>query len=234
MMKAPTGVVRDGVVMATLQLENSRYPDWPNVDQCYAPCSMLSAGNRGSTRPASRPRRCSIPAGDFRSASTAGPQPGLTRHPIAQHVTVSAGYFETFRVRLLSGRFFQDRTRARTEPVVLINQSLAKRLFPSEDALGQRIVSTARNIGPLGQNLMFATRNVHEVPFRIVGLSPTSSRRQSASPPSRRSTTRIVSFRFAPMTIVARGPDTATVVSGDAQALHSVDRAAATRATSGP
>ena len=48
MMTAPTGVVSDGVVVATLQLENSRYPDWTKccaVLQRRARCSPHATGD---------------------------------------------------------------------------------------------------------------------------------------------------------------------------------------------
>ena len=124
-------------------------------------------------------------------------------------------------MRLLSGRFFQDSDTARTESVILINESLAKRLFPSEDALGRRTTSTAHNIGPLGHNLMFATSNVHEVPFRIVGIVADVQQAPIGQPAEPAIYYSHRQFPYRAMTVVARGQDTATVVSGIRQALHS-------------
>jgi predicted permease len=52
---------------------------------------------------------------------------------------VSAGYFPTLQTRLLRGRYFaedEDQTRPR---VVVVNEELAKKYFPGEDAVGKRI-----------------------------------------------------------------------------------------------
>ena len=88
---------------------------------------------------------------------------------MAQIVTVSSGYFEALRARLLAGRFFTDSDTSRTEPVVVINQTLGKQAFPGSDPVGQRVLSMEDQIGPLGRNLMFPSRDTHAVPFRVVG-----------------------------------------------------------------
>jgi putative ABC transport system permease protein len=62
---------------------------------------------------------------------------------MAQHVVVSTGYFEAFRVPLQSGRFFTSHDTVSSEPVILVNQTLARRTFPGVDPLGRRINSTA-------------------------------------------------------------------------------------------
>ena len=49
---------------------------------------------------------------------------------------VSANYFASMDIPLRRGRLFQDRE---AEPVVVVNESMAKRFFPNEDAIGRRI-----------------------------------------------------------------------------------------------
>ena len=85
--------------------------------------------------------------------------------PIAQHVSVSSGYFETFRARLLAGRLFTTADTAASEPVIVVNETFARRMFPGENAVDKRVIVRADNIGPLGRNLFGARR-----PFRIVGV----------------------------------------------------------------
>jgi predicted permease len=53
--------------------------------------------------------------------------------------TVGAGYFSTVGMRLRSGRSFADSDREGTLPVVVINESLARRLWPAGPALGKRL-----------------------------------------------------------------------------------------------
>lgn len=54
--------------------------------------------------------------------------------------SVSPGYFQTMKVPLLRGRpIVSTDNRGDAAPVVVINESMARHLFPGEDALGQRI-----------------------------------------------------------------------------------------------
>ena len=60
---------------------------------------------------------------------------------------VDAGYFETLRVPLLEGRPFQESDQESSQPVAIVNQSLAKRFWPNEDPLGKRF-SLKNSTGP--------------------------------------------------------------------------------------
>lgn len=59
--------------------------------------------------------------------------------PMAAQNSVSPRYFETIGVRLLRGREFTDDDRAGSEPVAIINESLARNLFGGDDPIGRRI-----------------------------------------------------------------------------------------------
>jgi putative ABC transport system permease protein len=53
----------------------------------------------------------------------------------------TATYFDTVGMRLVAGRNFTADELANKQPVMVINQSLAKRLWPNEDAVGQHLRS---------------------------------------------------------------------------------------------
>lgn len=55
--------------------------------------------------------------------------------------TVSVGYFETLRARLLQGRYFTDADDASKPGVAIINRTMARQEFPGEYAIGKRIIS---------------------------------------------------------------------------------------------
>src|SRR5271157_74243 len=59
------------------------------------------------------------------------------RVPGAQFNRVSPDYFTTLRIHILAGRAFTDADTATSEPVAMINQTMAERLWPHHDALGQ-------------------------------------------------------------------------------------------------
>lgn len=60
------------------------------------------------------------------------------------HQSVSPSYFEAMGIPLLRGRPLQSTDRADTEPVLLINEALARRYFPDEDPIGKRIAFDRR------------------------------------------------------------------------------------------
>ncbi len=71
-------------------------------------------------------------------------QPRLTNHtdqPRAKFRTASSGYFEAMRIPLLRGRLFDERDNRSTPKVVIINQTAARRYWPGENPIGQRILS---------------------------------------------------------------------------------------------
>jgi predicted permease len=57
---------------------------------------------------------------------------------------VSAAYFTTLRIPLRGGRVFTDFDRDGTEPVVVIDENLARQYWPNESPIGRRM----RNGGP--------------------------------------------------------------------------------------
>jgi predicted permease len=80
-------------------------------------------------------------------------------HPTGRLRFVTADYFAVLGVPLLAGRDFTDHDRTSKENVAIVNQSVARRLFPNGDALNRRLTPTN-----LGTNLGSPQ------PSRIVGI----------------------------------------------------------------
>jgi predicted permease len=64
---------------------------------------------------------------------------------------VSAGYFATVEARLLHGRYFLETEDASKPRVVIVNEALAKRYFPGQNPIGQRIGDDQLNAESLRQ-----------------------------------------------------------------------------------
>jgi putative ABC transport system permease protein len=66
-----------------------------------------------------------------------------SRHGAPQRLTggndVSRGYFETLGIPLAAGRDFEDADRGRVPQLLIVNQTLAARLWPGENAVGKRL-----------------------------------------------------------------------------------------------
>ncbi|HEY2169561.1 MAG TPA: ADOP family duplicated permease, partial [Candidatus Angelobacter sp.] len=52
-------------------------------------------------------------------------------------ITVTPGFFETLGIRLQRGRFFSEHDNKGTSPVVIINESVARRFFPGQNPIGR-------------------------------------------------------------------------------------------------
>jgi predicted permease len=82
--------------------------------------------------------------------------------PRARFRTVSPGFFAALGVPIIAGRDFTDADRHGAEPVVIISQSVAQRMFPNQDALNRHLMWT----DPVMKFIDVSTG-----PRRIVGIS---------------------------------------------------------------
>jgi predicted permease len=59
--------------------------------------------------------------------------------PAIGNVSVTPGYFETFRIPLLQGRLFNERDTKDSAPVAIISEPMAKQFFPGVNPLGRKL-----------------------------------------------------------------------------------------------
>jgi putative ABC transport system permease protein len=57
----------------------------------------------------------------------------------AGYLSITSNYFATLKIPILHGRDFNERDTAANTAVAIINQAMAKRYWPNEDAIGKRI-----------------------------------------------------------------------------------------------
>jgi putative ABC transport system permease protein len=79
------------------------------------------------------------------------------REPLAGYRIVSAGYLATMGIPVLEGRGFTDRDTSDSPRVLLLNQTLARRLWPGP----------GRTTRAVGQEIQLFGR---DAPFRVVGV----------------------------------------------------------------
>jgi putative ABC transport system permease protein len=107
----------------------------------------------------------------WRDAGTFGPgfefsAEGHTRapgedSPRAQFRTVSPAFFASLGVPIIGGRDFNDLDRRGAEPVVIVSQTLAQRMFPKQEAVNRHLLWT----DPIMKFI-----DVSPKPRRIVGV----------------------------------------------------------------
>ena len=82
--------------------------------------------------------------------------------PRARFRTVSPGFFASLGVPIIAGRDFTEADRRDAEKVVIVSQSLAQRMFPTQDAVNRRMMWT----DPVTKFI-----DVSAGPRRIVGVA---------------------------------------------------------------
>lgn len=103
----------------------------PGVEAVAASCCLPLEGGFG------------LPFNIAGRAPTAGPYTGG-----GSWRSVSAGYFDVFHIPLMRGRAFDERDAAASEPVIIINETMAKQFWPKGDELGARVTIGGGGMGP--------------------------------------------------------------------------------------
>ena len=85
--------------------------------------------------------------------------PDSSYHGVGDWRTISPGYFGVFRIRVLKGRVFNDQDNAAGPRVVIINQTMARRVWQHADPVGERLI--------IGKS---ADREFDELPRTIIGV----------------------------------------------------------------
>jgi putative ABC transport system permease protein len=83
--------------------------------------------------------------------------------PRAQFRTISPNFFAALGVPMIAGRDFNDADRRGSEPVVIVSQSLAQRMFPNQDAVNRHLKWT----DPIMKFI-----DLSPEPRRIIGVVP--------------------------------------------------------------
>lgn len=95
----------------------------------------------GSNLPASDNGNTRSPA-----AVEGRPLPPVSDRTMAVRSTISPGFLETLGVPLKQGRDFNWRDRPGSPNVVIINETMAKKLFPGENPIGRRLITGIQSI----------------------------------------------------------------------------------------
>jgi putative ABC transport system permease protein len=145
LMHTDLGVVADKVATASINLAMGRTLSDAEqadlviriVDRVGASPGVIAAGV-GTSRPPDVSR--------VRLTLSRNQEPGTRATYQAAWVPVTPGYFPALGIQLQRGRLFSDADHADAPPVVILGAGTARRLFPDQDAIGQRIgLPTARN-----------------------------------------------------------------------------------------
>jgi len=139
LLNVDPGIVAKNVVILNLELPETRYRT--NVqrmafhDAVLERISALPGTDAVGTVGYGLPFGDGGIQGDFTVPGQGEPTQGIT----ASKLVVSRNYFRALGIGLTDGREFDQRDSNRSEPVVIVSRSLARRFWPGRSAVGQRI-----------------------------------------------------------------------------------------------
>jgi predicted permease len=84
------------------------------------------------------------------------PKPSPSELPLAMFYLTSPGYLKAMRIPLQQGRFFEERDTLTSEPVMVIDENMAREYFPGEN--------------PLGQHISMPTGPEKAIEFQVIGV----------------------------------------------------------------
>ena len=135
--RVPAGFDADGVLTMTLNIPASRYDSASRVIGFYESLMDRVQALPGVERVAAVRQ---LPA---TTTSWSSSLAILGREPLPQtdilHREVLDDYFRVMRVPLIAGRTFEQADRLGSDPVVVINETMAKEFFANENPVGLRV-----------------------------------------------------------------------------------------------
>ncbi|MBR9988246.1 MAG: ABC transporter permease, partial [Gemmatimonadetes bacterium] len=141
MQKTEAGFDAEGIVMLSVDLPQARYPATPEQAAFYSQLIERAGAIPGVIDVAATN---GPPGSGWGSTFSFSIEARNARNPSGREdderlYTVTPGYFDVLRQRIVSGRAFEARDRAGTTPVVIISRSLARKHWPGEDPIGARL-----------------------------------------------------------------------------------------------
>jgi predicted permease len=126
----------DGLFTARVNLPISRYREADKQQAFYGALDARVRSLPGVTAVALS--NSSVPTNPYNASSTFVAE-GRDEVVLAYRETVTPAYFDTLGIPLLRGRLFTDDDVAGKSRVTIVNESMARRLWPNEDPIGKRI-----------------------------------------------------------------------------------------------
>lgn len=135
------GFTTDNVLTMVIRLPEARYPEDPQLVQFFSQ-ALERVRQLPGVREAGMVNFLPLYGGlgsntAFKILGQPEPPPGQA--PGTDVRVADSGYFGTMGIPLLRGRNFSDAEQREAKQVILINEALARKHFPNQDPIGQRL-----------------------------------------------------------------------------------------------
>jgi putative ABC transport system permease protein len=91
-------------------------------------------------------------SGSFQIEGRVTPQGQSSPH--GDRWAATTDYFSTMRIPIIRGRFFDDRDTMESQPVAIIDETMARKYWPDEDPMGKRITFQSRDNKPIWREIV--------------------------------------------------------------------------------
>jgi putative ABC transport system permease protein len=146
LLRTDPGFNPDNVLTMNLVLPGAKYRDEPARSAFYSDLVQRVKAHPGIESAAVVNY---LPLGGSNSSDSylveGVPEPAPGQENEGRYRVSTPDYFRTMGIPLVRGRGFTDQDKAGSQPVVVVNETLARKHWPGEDAIGKRI----RFYGPL-------------------------------------------------------------------------------------
>jgi putative ABC transport system permease protein len=136
LLRTPPGFNPEGLVVARTTLPAARYPEAERGKAVYRQALERIAALPGVQQVSVA---SALPLASDWQIGFLVEGGGERDYYTAYGSWVSDDFFRAMGIPLKSGRVFTDEDRADTAPVVVINETMARRFWPGQDAVGKRI-----------------------------------------------------------------------------------------------
>lgn len=131
----------------------------------------------------------------------------------AQHLAVTPDYFQTLQIPLRAGRTFTDQDNLQNTKVVIVNETLARRLWPGENPIGRR----------------FSVWRDEKFAREVVGVVGDTNQDLDREPGNQMYVPYAQDPTWGSLSLVVRTPGEPSALSGSIrEAIRSVDKGVAT------
>ena len=177
MLRIDPGFKVENLLTVSLNLPAARYQDTAQVTAFYDQLiervgrmpGVISA-SAASGLPLTDASGDTVFQIEGRAAAGETPSPGQSAEGHVYYWQMTPGYFKTMGIALERGRELRDSDNANGRPVLVINQTLARKYWPNDDPLGKRIrlYWSATDLSPWAEIVGV----VNDVPLRQLNEEP--------------------------------------------------------------
>jgi putative ABC transport system permease protein len=149
LLKTNAGFNPDSVLTMNLVLPNAKYKEEPQRAAFYSDL-VRRINSMPGVESASMVNY--LPLGGSNSSDAflveGLPDPPPGQEFVGRYRVCTPDYFKTMGIPVLKGRAFTDQDKAGAPPVIIVNETLARKYWPDQDPIGKRM----RFMGPLDKN----------------------------------------------------------------------------------